>query len=229
MKKDIRFDGVIEPVFHIAELLAKVDTSKDAMQAEQLVTQKLVQGQKDVETLFLNKLRHAQRPRLMLVYGVTSIVAADVAEALGTARAYYDIQEQRINIQDEQAILGTLNHFKDADYDAVAFVRGGGPGVEIFDQISIAKAALDVRPVLLTAIGHAQDFMLLERIADKRFTTPTALGAYLADLVKMMLAPTVPQSDHDGLTETARTQNQPAILYAIIVVLLVIIVFFLMP
>ncbi|GEO11558.1 hypothetical protein SAE01_40540 [Segetibacter aerophilus] len=60
--------------------------------------------------------------------------------------------------------------------------RGGGDNLEIFDKTVIAKASLRLASFFVTAIGHAKDVPLLQKIADKAFITPTALGQYLKDV-----------------------------------------------
>lgn len=185
LQKDVRSDGVIEPVFLVAERVAELEVPAHVHSTEAIVQQKQAQGFKVVNTLLMSKLHAGQTPRLALMFGMTSTVKDDVTAALGAVYDRYAIQEKRINIVSESEICDTLNEINHGEYDAVAIVRGGGPGQEVFDSLSIAKIALDLHPALLTAIGHTQETTLLERIADKRFTTPTALGVYLAQLVEV--------------------------------------------
>ena len=53
--------------------------------------------------------------------------------------------------------------------------------MEIFDSIQIAEVSLGLSSYFVTAIGHAKDVPLLEKIADKSFITPTSLGQYFKD------------------------------------------------
>jgi exodeoxyribonuclease VII large subunit len=46
----------------------------------------------------------------------------------------------------------------------------------------LAEACLELQPYLLSAIGHKDDESLIDKIADKSFSTPTALGQYLNDI-----------------------------------------------
>ncbi len=62
--------------------------------------------------------------------------------------------------------------------DILAIARGGGDNLEIFDKPEIAEVALGLDSYFVTAIGHAQDVPLLEKIADKTFITPTAFAQY---------------------------------------------------
>jgi len=46
----------------------------------------------------------------------------------------------------------------------------------------LVEARLNLVPFLVTALGHKVNTPLLDRIADKRFITPTAFGQYLKDI-----------------------------------------------
>ncbi|MBN2006755.1 MAG: hypothetical protein JXA21_25600 [Anaerolineae bacterium] len=222
LQKDVRLDGVVEPVFLVAERLAELDVPIHVHSSEAIVQQKQAQGFKIVNNLLMSKLRAGQTPRLALVFGMTSTVRDDVIAALGLAYDRYILHEKRINIVSESEICDTLNEINRGEYDAVVIVRGSGPGQEVFDSMSIARIVLDLRPALLTAIGHVQEATLLERIADKRFTTPTALGVYLAQLVEVS-----GRQEDSTITQTQMAHYQRQLLWmriALAVMAVVIIV-----
>ncbi len=189
-----RPDGVLEPVFLVAELVTTVALPPDILNADSLLARKKEQGAKDVDALLLGKLRHGQAPRLALIYGVTSIVKEDVMTALGQAHRHYQIDERRIDIMREDEIRAALRDLDGAGYDAIGLVRGGGRGQELFDHPTFARVAVELRTPLITAMGHAQEVSLIERLADKYLATPTALGTYLAQLVDKANAPVVPEN-----------------------------------
>ena len=114
-----------------------------------------------------------------MISGVTSIAMDDVGHALGEAISQYRIHEKRVDIVNQEQIITALQELDTLSYDALAIVRGGGPGLEVLDSITIARAALALKTPLITAVGHAQDVTLLEQIADRHLPTPTALGDYL--------------------------------------------------
>lgn len=184
-----RPDGVLEPVFLVAELVMMVALPPDILNADSLLARKREQGVKDVDAVLLEKLRRGQAPRLALIYGVTSIVRQDVMSALGEAHRYYFIDEKRLDILREDQIHATLYVLDQSGYDAIGLVRGGGRGQELFDHPTMARVAVELHTPLITAMGHAQEVSLLERLADKYLTTPTALGTYLAQLVANVSAP----------------------------------------
>jgi exonuclease VII large subunit len=54
--------------------------------------------------------------------------------------------------------------------------------VDVFNSCTLAEACLNLTPHLVTAIGHKDDVTLVQRIADRAFITPTALGQFLGSL-----------------------------------------------
>lgn len=185
LEKDSRSDGVIEPVFVVAELVSYVRPITEEVRPDTLIQRKRENGFKPVDERLTQKLRRGIAPRLALICGVTSIVMDDVTTALGKALSQYQIHEQRIDIVSQAPIVTALQELDALAYDAIAIVRGGGPGLEVFDSITVARTALALKTPLITAIGHAQDVTLLEQIADKRLATPTALGTYLLKMTEM--------------------------------------------
>jgi exodeoxyribonuclease VII large subunit len=65
----------------------------------------------------------------------------------------------------------------------LVIARGGGDiDSEAINKPELAEACLNLQPFLVTALGHKVNTPLLERIADKKFITPTALGQYLKEI-----------------------------------------------
>jgi hypothetical protein len=183
LDKDVRWDGVIEPVFIATEIVKQKsgqvsDGGLDKRAA--LQQQKANSGYRDLDQALKQKLSQNKKPHIVLLSGKTSIVLQDVYSALKEAKNSYRFTEQRVNLLDRQAIINALAQGS-SQFDVIAIVRGGGPGLEIFDDVAIAAASLQLQPILVTAVGHAQDDTLLQQLADKQFTTPTALGTYLRE------------------------------------------------
>src|SRR6202000_380813 len=86
----------------------------------------------------------------------------------------------RINLALVTEIIRALNTHQDTDLLAIA--RGGGENLNIFDHTELAAAAISIKPIFLTALGHSADEPLLQKVADKALITPTALGQYFHDL-----------------------------------------------
>ena len=54
--------------------------------------------------------------------------------------------------------------------------------MDVFNSPALAEACLDLLPPFVTAIGHNDDVTLVQRIADRAFITPTALGEFLSTI-----------------------------------------------
>jgi len=54
--------------------------------------------------------------------------------------------------------------------------------MEVFNKPSLAECALSLKSYFITAIGHKEDISLLQKVADKAFITPTALGQYFNEI-----------------------------------------------
>lgn len=219
LDKDVRWDGVIEPVFIVSEMADQKSSHLTASLAKRATLQqeKANMGYRDLDGALKQKLDQNQKPHIALLCGKTSIVLQDVFSALKEARSRYRFTEQRVNLLDKWAIINALAQ-GDKEYDVIAIVRGGGPGLEIFDDVAIAEASLLLKPILVTAIGHAQDDTLLQKLADKQFITPTALGNYLRETA----VPTPTSALNTSTSKETHLRLAPAtwIILAIIILLL---------
>ncbi|MCA9945418.1 MAG: hypothetical protein KC449_18170 [Anaerolineales bacterium] len=219
LDKDVRWDGVIEPVFIVSEMADQKSSHLTASLAKRATLQqeKANMGYRDLDGALKQKLDQNQKPHIALLCGKTSIVLQDVFSALKDARSRYRFTEQRVNLLDKWAIINALAQ-GDKDFDVIAIVRGGGPGLEIFDDVAIAEASLLLKPILVTAIGHAQDDTLLQKLADKQFITPTALGNYLRETA----VPTPTSALNTSTSKETHLRLAPAtwIILAIIILLL---------
>jgi len=54
--------------------------------------------------------------------------------------------------------------------------------MEVFNKPSLAEYVLLLKSFFITAIGHKEDISLLQKVADKAFITPTALGQYFNEI-----------------------------------------------
>ncbi len=137
---------------------------------------------KEIKTIINEKFRNNEKPHIAMIYGQESIVPADVMNAVDNAQSRFMIDEHRINFSDSGEIINIMEKVFVESSDIVAFVRGGGSGLEIFDNPEIAEAALNLKPALVTAIGHAESLTLLDMVADMKYDTPTAFGNALKEI-----------------------------------------------
>jgi len=80
------------------------------------------------------------------------------------------------NIRDEVDLIGKL------DCSLLVFMRGGGSGLEVFDDMGLCRKTLETGLPFVSAVGHEKDKPALSKLADRSFSTPTAFGYFLRRL-----------------------------------------------
>jgi exodeoxyribonuclease VII large subunit len=98
-------------------------------------------------------------------------------EALG----FYNFQFVRINLSSEAELIRAFQEYG-TNTNIIVVARGGGDNMSVFNKPSLAEEALSLKCFFLTAIGHKEDESLLQKVADKAFITPTALGQYFNEI-----------------------------------------------
>jgi exodeoxyribonuclease VII large subunit len=166
-----------------------------------IIKEKADKGYKEVDG-FLTKCILNNKPPLISVYiGSTSIIDKDIDHALGEAAEFFDLDFIRINLTSLQDILSV---FDDDKSDIIILARGGGSGLEIFNRPELSEKALLLEPCFITAIGHREDVSLLDKVADRSFITPTALGNHLRQIYNKTIEDL--QGSKARLTEEIRSQ-----------------------
>lgn len=141
---------------------------------------------KDFEAAIKKNFYDDEKFNLLIVYGKASIVDKDVASALANATIDYKIKEERINFSSKNDIIKYLKNekFNFPQKQAIAFVRGGGTGIEIFDDPDICEELLKVKSITISVIGHKIDSSFFDSVADRSFPTPSLFGTYLKNMVE---------------------------------------------
>lgn len=175
-------DSRIQPILHLSEVLAS--ELPPAVDPRLELLERIVRKERqDLPALIRRKLLAGERPRLLLVYARESIVDHDLEAALGAQRAAYELKEVRLAFNPE-TLAEYLVQADAQNYAAIALVRGGGSGLEIFDHPRLVEQVLQMRTPLIAAVGHAKDNTLLAQAADWRLETPSLLGTALRDLAE---------------------------------------------
>jgi exodeoxyribonuclease VII large subunit len=116
---------------------------------------------------------------------VTSPTGAAIRDIITTIKRRYPIGEILIFpalVQGEQAagsITGAMRKVNDlGDIDVMIIGRGGGSIEELwaFNEEIVAKAIVDSKVPVISAVGHETDFTIADFVADLRAPTPTAAG-----------------------------------------------------
>jgi exodeoxyribonuclease VII large subunit len=205
-KKVVANGGRIELQIHISELLGQQASryTDDEIKALHIQQQKAALGYRDAHFFIKERILAGQSLRIVVLIGRTAIIDSDIKHQLAETLHAYNFDFQRINLASEQEIIRAIDQHDHDGTDLLVISRGGGEQLEIFNKPDIAARCLKLKPYLLTAIGHKEDVTLLQRIADKAFITPTALGQYLNDLYQDTVAGLEASRAH--LVEQVKTQ-----------------------
>jgi len=179
--------GRIDLVLILNELLGKKERIVDehATKGLALVQKKIKAGYKDADS-FIRKRLFEQKPiRVTIIVGQGAIVDQDIKHQLREAMVAYEFQFVRANLAQVSEITQALRSNQETDILVIA--RGGGENMSIFDNPAVSETALGLHCIFITALGHSSDEPLLQKVADKFFITPTALGGYFHDLYNKTL------------------------------------------
>ncbi len=161
----------------------------EELRAVEIQQRKAEQGFRDVDGFLKSRIANNESVRMVILVGKTAIVDSDIRHALEGSVGFYQVRFERIGMTSEDEILEALRRFDDVSAtDVLVLSRGGGDRMEVFDSPVLAEYCLGLGPYFVTAIGHKEDSSLLQRIADKAFITPTALGQYLNTLYNDTIA-----------------------------------------
>jgi len=185
INRKVQSSGIIQINFCVTK---KLEEKEDMHQEEiKLINsfrkEKLMKNYKSFKLHIENMLLGGYKPRLALIIGNNAVIEDDILNMLGENGKYFDINTIRINLSSKEEIISKIISLDKSDnYDALIITRGGGSGLEIFNDIEIIERFSELNCILVTAIGHASDFCYIENIADCTFDTPTALGNYLRNV-----------------------------------------------
>lgn len=192
VKRKVTNNGYIQIDFCVTAVIK--DSEKANFENEDtaisIVKRKALKDFKNFKLSVENKLLSGYKPSFALILGENAVIKSDIINALDddSIKFSYSITEHRVNLSARQAIIDKINNIDESkEYDAVIIARGGGTGLEIFNDKDIIECLSDIETILVTAIGHAVDFTFLQAVADCSFDTPTALGNYLKEVSQKVI------------------------------------------
>jgi len=174
--------GRIDLLLTLNELFSKKEHVIDEAQTRTfvLLQQKARAGYKDADSFIRQRLFQQQPVNVTILVGQGAIVDQDIKHQVREAMIAYEFKYGRVNLSQPAEIIKALETHDGADILIIA--RGGGENMAIFDNPAIGETALKLRSIFMTALGHTTDEPLLQKLADKAFITPTALGQYFHEL-----------------------------------------------
>ncbi|SFZ89532.1 Exonuclease VII, large subunit [Flaviramulus basaltis] len=137
-----------------------------------------------INDILASKLEKGLSPILDVIIGVQSTSEDDYMGQL-TDSDYFRIRHHKCSLSSEKEILEFLKTHDFATTDLLIVLRGGGSGLEVFNNIELCKKVLELPIPFITGIGHDADKTLMEKIADRGFSTPTAVGTFLQNTINI--------------------------------------------
>ncbi|OQP64773.1 hypothetical protein A3860_18620 [Niastella vici] len=179
--------GRIDLILTVSDLLSRKEKeiNEEEVKAQELLQQKAKIGYKDIDGVIRSRLYQQKSINVTIIIGTTAIIDNDIKHQLKDAVVVYDIKYVKVNLTRVPEIIHAMRENDTSDILVIA--RGGGENIQIFDNLELSQQALGLKSIFVTAIGHAADEPLLQKLADKHFITPTALGQYFYDLYNRTL------------------------------------------
>lgn len=181
------YDGKIELMLRVSGLLGKRENeiSEEELERLKLLQQKASKGSKPVDSLLESLLFSEERqPKIALVYAESSITDADFRARVQSASGSIDFKEFRQSFNDVQGFSQLMGELDNGGYDILCIIRGGGVGLDVFENPKMATVMLGLTTPTIAAIGHEVDTPLLCKVSDRNIGTPSLLGQYFKDMVE---------------------------------------------
>jgi hypothetical protein len=181
------YDGKIELMLRVSNLVGKKENevSEEEMERLKLLQQKASKGSKPVDSLLESLLFSEERqPKIALVYAESSITDADFRAGVQAASGAIDFKEFRQSFSDVQGFSQLMGELDNGGYDILCVIRGGGVGLDVFENPKMATVMLGLTTPTIAAIGHEVDTPLLCKVSDRNIGTPSLLGQYFKDMVE---------------------------------------------
>ncbi|AXT51348.1 hypothetical protein D1818_11075 [Aquimarina sp. BL5] len=160
-----------------------------------------------IEDLLINTIERKDKPRIDIIMGENSTSKDDYSNALYD-KDYYEICHHKCSLSSQTAMLNFMNSYDFSETDLLVFVRGGGNGLEVFNELELCKKAIELPVPFITGIGHDSDVTLLQRVSDKSFSTPTAVGVFFQSTIDIHKKRQNALRDKDQKMEYAEQQHQ---------------------
>lgn len=150
-----------------------------------LIQKKNAKGKKPVKASLKNILMQNNKPRVLIIYALTSITDQDFEKAVKSAGSQIDfIIDKSVSFANTTALINKLKEADKLSYNAICLVRGGGGGMEKLDEIPLLECLVDMNTPTIGGVGHVGEEYSIKSVFDENAGTPSLLGQYFDNLVK---------------------------------------------
>ncbi len=178
-------DGSVRLLATVTDLVNQTQNkyTSEEIRTLEIQQKKSEKGFRDLDSFIKNRIYEDRKPSINIIIGKTAVIQHDIIEQMSEAGSLYNINFIPTNISSIPEMVSAIQASNSQDVDILVIARGGGDiDSESINKPELAEACLNLQPFLVTALGHKVNTPLLERIADKKFITPTAFGQYLKEI-----------------------------------------------
>ena len=158
--------------------------SEDELKRIEIRKAKVASGFKNVDVILENAIFADRRPSVGLIFADSSITDSDFNAGKDAASVQIDFREYRVSFARPKEFVQTLRSVDSYGHDVICIVRGGGSGLEALENLDVLSCVAEMTTAVVTAVGHVEDNVFIEDVADKKLGTPSLLGQYFKDLVE---------------------------------------------
>jgi exodeoxyribonuclease VII large subunit len=178
-------DGTVRLLATVTDLINQTQNkyTSEEIRTLEIQQKKSEKGFRDLDSFIKNCIYDDRKPNINIIIGRTAVIHHDIIDQMSEAGSLYNINFIPTNISSITEMVSAIQSSNTQDVDILVIARGGGDiDNESINKPELAEACLSLHPFLVTALGHKVNTPLLERIADKKFITPTAFGQYLKEI-----------------------------------------------
>jgi hypothetical protein len=186
-KKQQQTQARIELQLTVTNILSRKENmvSAEELKELELIKRKVSLGFRDADSFIKSRIYNQEIVKVTVLIGLSAIIDEDIKHQIREAALAYEFKFVRINLSQTSEIIKALTDFDKGDILVIS--RGGGENVQLFNNLTLSEHALSLQSIFFTAIGHSADIPLLQKIADRAFITPTALGQYFNDIYNIAI------------------------------------------
>lgn len=178
-------DGSVRLQANVTDLVNQSQNkyTEEEIRSLEIQQKKAATGFRDLDGFIKNCIYENRKPSINIIIGKSAVIQHDIIDQMSEAGSLYNIQFIETTITSLTDMLSAVQASNIPEVDILVIARGGGDiEFETINKPELAEACLNLQPFLITALGHKVNTPLLERIADKKFITPTAFGQYLKEI-----------------------------------------------
>lgn len=170
----------IELIFVVDDIQQKEEKqiSEEDLKRFEVIQSKIGKGFRNFESITKEHIYNDKPLRIANVYGNSAIVDKDFDKAIAEAKVKYDITTFKCSFSSKEELISLIRKLNTPAFDAIAFIRGGGEpaAFENFNDADVCAETIKLKPLLLTALGHAMNVTLMDKVADRKFALPFDYG-----------------------------------------------------